>query len=160
MKLVSCDRKRRGMSLDAIRDFLGKASVGRFATVSPDGSPYVLPVHFVFEGDRIYLHFAREGKKLDHLRANPSVCFEADEVIRLQIVPDKPCSSGTFYRSVIAVGKAAIVEDPARKLHALQALTDKYAEGRKTNPLSPEAVEKTCVVEIVVDEISGKARLP
>ena len=160
MKLVSSDRKRRGMSLDAITDFLNSASVGRMATINPNGTPYVLPLHFAFEGDRIYVHCALEGKKLDNLRRNPAVCFEADEAIDITIVSDKPCASGTYYRSVIANGNAAIVEDPVRKKHILQVFMDKYAEGRKYGEMPAEAIEETCVVEIIVEEISGKARLP
>ncbi|CAJ35865.1 pyridoxamine 5'-phosphate oxidase family protein [Methanocella arvoryzae] len=160
MKLVSSDRKRRGMSLDAITDFLNSAPVGRMATINPDGTPYVLPLHFAFEDDRIYVHCALEGKKLDNLRRNPAVCFEADEVLDVQIVSEKPCASGTYYRSVIANGQAAIVDDPARKRHILQVLMDKYAWGRKRGEMSDEAIDETCVVEIMVEEISGKARLP
>lgn len=160
MKLVSSDRKHRGMSLDAITDFLNSASVGRMATINPDGTPYVLPLHFAFEGDRIYVHCALEGKKLDNLRRNPTVCFEADEVIDMTLFSDKPCASGTYYRSVVANGKAAIVEDSGRKKHILQVLMDKYAKGQKYGDMSAEAIEETCVVEIVVEEISGKALLP
>lgn len=160
MKLVSSDRKRRGMALDAIRDFMNTAPVGRMATVSPDGTPYVVPLHFAFEGNRIYAHCAPEGKKLDNLRSNSAVCFEADEVIDVKIVHDKPCASDTYYRSVIATGKAAIVQDPGRKLDILQALMDKYSQGRKYGEMTPEAIAKTCLIEIVVEEISGKAWLP
>lgn len=160
MKLVSSDRKRRGMTLDTIRDFLDSTPVGRMATINSDGTPYVLPLHFAFEEDRIYVHCALEGKKLDNLRRNPVVCFEADEVIDLQIIPEKPCASGTFYRSVIANGKAAIVSDHDRKKHILQVLMDKYSKGQKYREITVEAIEETCVIEIIVEEISGKARLP
>jgi nitroimidazol reductase NimA-like FMN-containing flavoprotein (pyridoxamine 5'-phosphate oxidase superfamily) len=52
MKVTKTDRKSRSMDLDAIADLLDRAPVGRVATVSTDGTPYVVPVNFAFEGDR------------------------------------------------------------------------------------------------------------
>jgi hypothetical protein len=39
-------------------------------------------------------------------------------------------------------------------------LVKKYASGRENQPMPGDIVAKTAVVEIVIDEISGKARLP
>ncbi len=160
MKFVSCDLKRRGITPDATRELMARAVVGRMATVNPDGTPYIVPLNFVLVDDRIYVHCAKEGKKLDNIRSNPAVCFEVDEVIELKIVPEKPCKSDTYYRSVIAVGKATVVEDPGKKTDALYALMDKYSEGRAIGEMPADIVEKTCIVEIVIEEISGKALLP
>jgi nitroimidazol reductase NimA-like FMN-containing flavoprotein (pyridoxamine 5'-phosphate oxidase superfamily) len=69
------------------------------------------------------------------------------------------CSCGVYYRSVIARGKAAIVTDREKKLHALWLLVDKYV-GKREGEMLSDIVDRTCVVEIVVDEISGKTHLP
>jgi uncharacterized protein len=160
MKVTKSDRKNRGMDLDAITDLLNRAQVGRVATVSPDGMPYVVPVNFAFEGDRIYFHSALEGTKLDYIRANPKVGFETDEMTELLISADRPCACGCHYRSVIARGKAHIVLDGQRKLHALKLLVKKYASGKENQSLPEDIVARTTVVEIVIDEMSGKAHLP
>jgi nitroimidazol reductase NimA-like FMN-containing flavoprotein (pyridoxamine 5'-phosphate oxidase superfamily) len=159
MKVTKADRKGRGMDLDAITDLLNKAPVGRLATISPDGTPYVLPVNFAFEGDRIYIHCALEGMKLDNIRANAKVGFETDELIELYSSKEKPCNCGCYYRSVVARGKAAIVDDREKKVHALLLLVEKYA-GKEHGEMPADIIDKTCVVEIIVDEISGKARIP
>ncbi len=159
MKVTKADRKSRGMDIEAISGLLNKSPVGRMATISPDGTPYIVPVNFAFEGDRIYFHCALEGMKLDYIRSNPKVGFEADELLELYTTPGKPCSCGAHYRSVIARGKAAIVTDREKKLHALWLLVDKYV-GRRDGEMPADIVDKTCVVEIVIDEISGKAHLP
>lgn len=159
MKVTKTDRKSRGMDLDSITNLLNKAPAGRVATISPDGMPYIIPVNFAFEGDRIYFHCALEGMKLDYIRANPNAGFETDELIELYTTSDKPCSCGVYYRSVIARGKAAIVTDREKKLHALWLLVDKYV-GKREGEMMPDIVDRTCVVEIVVDEISGKTHLP
>ncbi|HMK46248.1 MAG TPA: pyridoxamine 5'-phosphate oxidase family protein [Methanocella sp.] len=160
MKVVSADRKNRGMTLKSIRAFMNTATTGRIATISPNGTPYIVPVYFVLEDDRIYIHCSPEGKKLDHIQANPAVCFEADEEVEQVIVPEKPCKSNTYYRSVIATGKATIVEDPDQKARIISALTAKFSRGQRMGKIPADAVERTCVIEIMVDEISGKALLP
>ena len=159
MKVVKADRKSRGMNLDAITVVLGQAAVGRVATISPDGYPYVVPVFFVFDGDKIYFHCALEGKKLDNLKAQPSVCFEIDDLIIVDVSPTNPCNGTVYYRSVIATGKASLVggEEKAR---ALWLLADKYAGGKATGRMTQESIDGTCVVRIDVEEISGKAHLP
>jgi len=160
MKVISADSKNRGMNLESIRAFMNTATIGRIATIGPDGMPYIVPVYFVLEDDRIYIHCSPEGKKIDHIRANPMVCFEADEEVEHIIVLEKPCKSNTYYRSVIATGKAAIVEDPDQKARILDILTARFSGGMKTGNIPADVVERTCVVEIMVDEISGKALLP
>jgi uncharacterized protein len=159
MKITKSDRKNRGLDLEAITELLNRAQVGRVATVSTDGTPYVVPVNFAFEGDRIYFHSALEGMKLDYIKANPKVGFEADELIELYSSPERPCFCGSYYRGVIARGKAAIVTDREKKMHALWLLVDKYV-GKRYGEMPADIVDRTCVVEIVVDEISGKAHLP
>ena len=148
------------MTPDAIKELMGKAVVGRMATVNPDGTPYIVPLNFVFVDDRIFVHCAMDGKKLANIRSNSAVCFEVDEVIDLHIVPERPCKSDTYYRSVIARGNAAVFADPGKKFDALYALMDKYSEGRAIGEMPADVVEKTCVIEIVIEEISGKALLP
>ncbi len=147
------------MDLVAITELLNKTPVGRMATISPDGVPYVVPVNFAFEDDRIYFHCALDGMKLGYIKANPKVGFEADELLELYTTTGKPCSCGAYYRSVIARGKAKVVTDREKKLHALWMLVDKYV-GKRDGEMPADIVDKTCVVEIVIDEISGKAHLP
>ncbi|OPY26890.1 MAG: Pyridoxamine 5'-phosphate oxidase [Methanocella sp. PtaU1.Bin125] len=159
MKVTKSDHKSRGMDLDAITELLNKAPAGRLATISPGGTPYIVPVNFAFDGDRIYFHCALEGMKLDCIRANPKVGFEADELLEVYASADRPCFCGSYYRSVIARGKAAIVTDREKKLQALWLLVDKYV-GQRYGEMPADIVDRTCVVEIVVDEISGKAHLP
>jgi uncharacterized protein len=159
MKITKSDRKNRGMDLEAITELLNRAQVGRVATVSTDGTPYVVPVNFAYEGDCIYFHCAIEGMKLDYIKANPKVGFEADELIELYSSPERPCFCGSYYQGVIARGKAAIVTDREKKMHALWLLVDKYV-GTRYGEMPGDIVDRTCVVEILVDEISGKAHLP
>lgn len=69
--------------------------------------PYVLGFNFGYEDDKIYLHCAKEGKKLDILRKNNNVCVMFDTghefFHRHEHVA---CSYRMRYKSVMAMGKA------------------------------------------------------
>ena len=45
-----------------------------------DNQPYIVPIYFAYEPDRLY-GFSTVGQKIEWMRRNPKVCVEADEVI-------------------------------------------------------------------------------
>ena len=91
--------------IDAI---IKKANCCRIGLV--DGIyPYIIPVNFAVNNNHLYFHSAKEGKKIDILRKNNSVCFEID--IEGEIVGgQKACSWGMKYESVIGFGQAFLLK--------------------------------------------------
>ncbi len=146
--------KKRNMDEAGIVELLSRAEVGQLATVGADGKPYVVPVCFVFADGRIYFHCALRGRKLDNIKASPNVCFSVYEVLGMGVSPDKPCKSWTYFRSAVATGEARILEGD-EKLRPLRLLAEKYAGGPVAE-MPADSVGKTCVVEITIDEVSGK----
>lgn len=69
--------------------------------------PYVVPVNFGYEVRQgqiwLYFHCANQGRKLDMLKRNPSVCFEMDCEHDLVLDPT-PCACGYRFASVIGEG--------------------------------------------------------
>jgi uncharacterized protein len=61
------------------RQALQKATVGRLACAR-DNQPYVVPIHFAFDGHYIY-GFTTAGQKIEWMRTNPKVCLEIDDEI-------------------------------------------------------------------------------
>lgn len=128
---------------------LDEAPVG-FLGMSRDGESYVLPVAFARQGDTIFLHSAREGKKVAFLRANTRVCLTAAP--RAEYVPGK----ATFrYQSVIAYGEAEFVEDADAKRQAYAALNAKY-EPEKTEPVGDTCLARSAIIAIRVRKMTGK----
>jgi len=152
MKVKSLNK--RNMDEAGIIELLDRAGVGQLATSGADGKPYVVPIFFVFDGGRIYFHCAPEGKKLDNIKANPSVCFSAYEVLGMGVSPDTPCKSRTHFRSVVASGTARILGDD-EKLRPLRLLAEKYAKGTVAE-MPADSVGGACVVEITIEEVTGK----
>ena len=118
-----------------------------------NGYPYVVPVHFVYSEGRIYIHSARKGRKIDMLTQNPRVCVEIDEYLGL-VPAEKACSYGSRYRSLIAFGRAKIVEVEEEKRRALQLLMGKYT-GRSFD-FSAREVMSVEIIEIRLEKVTGK----
>jgi nitroimidazol reductase NimA-like FMN-containing flavoprotein (pyridoxamine 5'-phosphate oxidase superfamily) len=137
-----------------VEEMLMGAEVGRLATCVND-EPYVVPLSFVYRDGRIIVHGAAEGRRMENIARNPRVCFEVDEA---ELMPsDDPCKYNYRYRSVVASGRAMVIEDPGARLEALRLLVEKYAPG-KGGMLTPERLRgsRLALVEIEVYEMVGK----
>ena len=110
-------KDREVQSLDEIFDILNRCDTVRIA-FQGDKSPYVVPVSFgteLVDGKVIvYFHCAREGMKLELLKANPQVCVEGDIFIRTETTDH---GITTRYESVIGFGTCRIVENEQEIKH-------------------------------------------
>ena len=63
-------------------------------------------------------------------------------------------------RSVVAMGRATLVDDPAEKLRALTAISDQIVRGRWEDARKPTAQElkATTVLALPLNEVSAKIR--
>jgi len=149
MRRVEKEIKNR-KRIDAI---IKKANCCRIALVDGD-YPYIVPVNFAVSNNHLYFHSAKEGKKIDILRKNNQVCFEMD--IEGEIVcGQRACSWGMKYMSVIGFGQAFFIEDNAGKKKALDILMRKYA-GRTDFSYADDELDKIIIIDVRIDEISGK----
>ena len=119
------------------------------------GRPYVVPLNFAREGDDLWFHAAKAGRKLDCLRAAPAVCVEADRFLTLRTGPSACDDWTSHYESVIGFGTAEIVEDATARLHGLRAIMRKYS-GRDDWEFTEASVKGTAVVRIRLDSLTGK----
>lgn len=112
-----------------------------------DGAPYVTPMSFVVDGERI-LFRTKAGKKLDALRKDPRVCIEVS-----QYDPN----SGEW-ASVIITGSAVEVDDASTRSVTVDLLFDKYS-GVLGDPLSRSTIQPMSglphFILVTIDEISG-----
>jgi len=142
---------------DDIVDVLRRCQVGHLGLIS-DGGPYVVPVNFgaeVVDGRVVvWCHGAPEGRKVDAIRADDRVCFEAEvchEVVTDVSVPQMT----SVYESVIGWGRAVVVTDQADALHGLTVLVDAVAPGR-SRELPQRVPSNVAVLRIELDRITGK----
>ncbi|HNZ11540.1 MAG: Pyridoxamine 5'-phosphate oxidase [Deltaproteobacteria bacterium ADurb.Bin151] len=136
-----------------IEAILLAAPVCRIAMANGD-APYVIPVNFAVSSGFLYFHCAATGKKIDMMRRNCNVCFEADipgDLVR----GGSACSWSMKYKSIIGFGRAFFIEQAAEKMRALDILMKKYA-GNDNFSYDDEWLDKVCVIGVKIDKISGK----
>lgn len=149
-------RKKQLLPADVTEKILHTGLVGILGVSGDDDYPYAVPVNYAYEDGNIYFHSAKTGHKLDGIQRNNKVSFcivDRDEVV--------PAEFTSYFRSVIAFGKASIVTDEARKQHALELLVRKYSpgfEGEGAVEIQKEW-DNLSVVEIAIDHVTGKEAL-
>ena len=113
-----------------IEGILKKTSVIHLGMVD-DGEPYVVPMDFAYKMEdgklTLYMHGAREGKKIDILKKNPKVWATISVYNGLMDGNGRPCNFGTYFASVMVKGEAEILADPAEKAKALMLLLKERA---------------------------------
>lgn len=112
--------------------------------------PYCLPVNFAREGDRIYIHCAPEGLKLDCARRHDRVAFSC----AVDVVIDRARSS-TYYKSLCGTGRAVIVDDMDEKRHALDRIGERYA-ARCPRPTPEATARRVTILRIDIQTLTGK----
>ncbi len=126
--------------------------------LSDNTMPYVVPLNFGYEfADgklTLYFHGAKEGKKLDIIKSNPSACFEMDCCHRL-IEADEACKYTMEYESVIGRGTVSLCFDGAEKIKALKQLMKTYTKDRDFD-FPQQVVESLTVFKLEVSDVTGK----
>lgn len=126
------------------------------------GGPVVLPMAHARLGETLYLHGSTGGGPMLAAKATPSglpVCVTATLVDALVLARSAMHHSVNF-RSVVVLGAARVVEDPAEKLRALRCLLDHIRPGRADDCRPPNARELTATGVLALDlvEVSAKVR--
>ena len=143
----------------ALQGILGQCKVCRLAVVDEKG-PYIVPMNFGYEYEdgrlTLYLHSAREGRKVRAFEKSPLVAVEMDCAHRL-IEEPQPCQYGYAYQSITGSGRIFLVEDTNGKKKALSLLM-KHQTGRDFT-FEDAMVQAVLVYRVELSEFSGKQRL-
>ena len=152
-------KDRQITEIESIRAILDKAKVLHLAMI--DGArPYVVPMNYGYalaDGRlTLYLHGAKEGRKLDVLQNNDRVAFVLETNVSQVSGGDIPCKYSEAYASVMGEGTAVLLDDPVQKIEALQILM-KTQTGREF-AFTPAMAESVAVIRVNVDSFTAKAR--
>jgi hypothetical protein len=77
-----------------LESILRKAAVCRLG-LSEKNTPYIVPLNFGYRANCLYFHPAGEGRKINILKKNNRVCFEAELEVEL-IQAEKACDWGNI----------------------------------------------------------------
>jgi nitroimidazol reductase NimA-like FMN-containing flavoprotein (pyridoxamine 5'-phosphate oxidase superfamily) len=145
------------LTQEQIDELLQRADAGRFGTIREDGYPYVIAMHFVYHNGNIYMHGLPKGQKIDNVNNNPKACFEVDELLGLMTEGiEAACDTEAVYNSVVMTGTARIMQDYEYKREVLNKLVEKYTPQFAGIELPQKMVQGTAVIELQVEECTGK----
>jgi uncharacterized protein len=150
-------KMRRSKQLLSMEDTLAVMDRGKHGILSCLGDeeyPYGVAINYVYFNDKIYLHSAKSGHKIDAITKHPKVSFlviDEDTVVSPEFT--------TYFRSAIAFGKARIVEGEEERIEAFWALSKKYS-GDQTDERIQKEIDtqgKLChIIAIEIDHLTGK----
>jgi len=129
------------------------------AGFSVDGQPYVIPTLFARVGDAICFHGSAASRMLRNLSEGIPVCITVTLTDGF-VLARSVFNHSMNYRSVVALGKATLVDGPGEKLEALHAFTEKILPGRWNDARQPSEKElkATSILRLPLSEVSAKIR--
>ncbi|MCE5196269.1 MAG: pyridoxamine 5'-phosphate oxidase family protein [Negativicutes bacterium] len=151
-------RSDRALSQDQAIGILEQGEFGNLA-MAWQNEPYTIPVNYLFADGKIYIHSAKEGKKLLWLKQNPLVCFSVSRMLQLKKA-DTFCAYGAFFESVIVMGHCSLLEEHPQKEDRLMQLVLKHDPAVKLPAIDEKAADQVALLEITISSISGKASYP
>src|ERR1700691_4850972 len=94
-----------------------------------EGRPYCTPTLFWREGTRLYWHGSSASRMLRNQSEGDPVCLTARHLDSL-VLARCGFNHSVDYRSVMAFGRARIIEEPEEKARALIAMVARFYPGR------------------------------
>jgi nitroimidazol reductase NimA-like FMN-containing flavoprotein (pyridoxamine 5'-phosphate oxidase superfamily) len=124
-----------------------------------DGQPFVIPTSYGRKDASLYIHGSAASRMLRQFKEGVPVCITVTLLEGL-VLARSIFNHSMNYRSVVILGKATLVDDPAEKLSALRILSEHILPGRWDDSRQPNEREfkATSVVHVPIEEFSAKVR--
>jgi nitroimidazol reductase NimA-like FMN-containing flavoprotein (pyridoxamine 5'-phosphate oxidase superfamily) len=124
-----------------------------------DGQPWVIPTSYGREGDNLYIHGSAASRMLRQMKDGVAVCVTVTLLDGL-VLARSIFNHSMNYRSLVILGKATLVDDPAEKIEALRRLSEHIIPGRWADSRQPNERElkATSVLRLPIEEFSAKVR--
>jgi uncharacterized protein len=124
-----------------------------------EGQPFVIPTMFARVGDAIYFHGSAASRMLRGAGGGLPVCITVTLLDGL-VLARSVFNHSMNYRSVVALGTATLIGEPAEKLAALRAFTEKLIPGRWEDARQPneQELKATSILKLPLTEVSAKVR--
>jgi uncharacterized protein len=142
---------------DWMKQILAEEEVGHLA-LNDDGQPYVVPLNYAYLDDRVVIHCAVKGRKIDIVRKEPRCCFAVNRhPDRVKYHADKRCHYR--YHSVLVTGRATYIESEEERLEWMLTFKDHF-DSRMDWHYAPvpdiKSARRCGIIVIAVDSMSGR----
>jgi uncharacterized protein len=144
------------MSISKLKDedaraLLRAQNLGRLGCIA-DEEPYVVPIHYFFDGKDVYMHAlphgfvlpGAPGKLIKSLRDYPRACLQVDEI-----------RNTYHWRSVIAYGDYEEILDEEERINILSKLFQSLPNLTPVESRLTQGLRQTIVFRLRVDNITG-----
>ena len=119
-----------------------RQTLGRLGCIA-EGEPYVVPAHYFFDGENLYMH-SLPGKKITALRANGRACLQVDEI-----------HDSYHWRSVIAYGNYEEVNDERLRERTLAELYRRLPHLTPVESKMTPGQNEIIIFRLRVDRVTG-----
>jgi hypothetical protein len=126
-----------------------------YVAMSENDVPYVLPMNFAMDGDRVILHSAQSGRMWETIKKNPKVCINwtLGEDLAWQDL-EVACSYRVKSKSVIVEGTAEIIDDTNEKERLFRHFMTQYSD--LTFKFNAPAIRNVGVIVVPITKLTAK----
>ncbi len=126
-----------------------------FVAMSDNNIPYILPLNFAMDGDRVILHSAQHGRMWETIKKNPKVCINwtLGEELAWQDV-QVGCSYRVKSKSVMVEGTAEFVDDMEEKERLVKKFMTQYSD--LPFKFNEPAIRNVGIILVHIDKLSAK----
>jgi uncharacterized protein len=123
------------------------------------GQPYCIPMLYTRADQVVYIHGSTGSRALRTLARGVPACLTVTRLDGI-VLARSVFEHSANYESVVVLGRFRLVEDPAERLAAFEAFTEKLLPGRWGEARTPNRKElsATVILALPIEEASVKAR--
>ena len=170
-------RKDREMGKEFGIEVIDKSKYGVLSMITEDNEPYGIPLSIVRDGDNLYFHSAKDGKKVKTFVKNPNVSVVFVGKVKIpenctkkeldEIAEDKSKAAllinkvfTTEYESAVVGGRIKLVEDEQEKTKAMRLICEKHTPTKMDyfNMAVKAGLGKVNIYKIEVERIKAKRK--
>ena len=144
---------------DAINEFLDSEFLAHVGFVeSATQEPFVIPMGYARDGDRILLHGSTGSRMMMQIAAGAHICVTVTRVDAL-VAARSTFNSSINYQSVMIFGQATVLKDD-EKMAALELISNGLIPGSwdYTRPITSKETAATMIVALPLEKYSAKQR--
>ena len=145
-------REKQALTHDECVQLLQTETRGVLSVQGDDGYPYGIPINHYYQDGKLYFHGAKIGHRVDAIRRDQKVSF------CVYGQDEKRGDDWAYYvKSVVAFGKAHIIEDEEEAASASRALSGRFPtpEGYTENEIAKD-LHRTLCFFIEIEHMTGK----
>jgi len=126
-----------------------------FVAMADNNVPYLLPLNFAMDGDRVILHSAQLGRMWETIKKNPKVCINwiLGEDLAWQDV-QVGCSYRVKSKSVMVEGTAETVDDMVEKEKIVRKFMTQYSD--LPFKFNEPAIRNVGILLVKIDKLTAK----